>query len=324
MHHIDRLSPHEDITRYIPTSLIDEPLGETITNYVLPVWLANQNMDLEDFLGFSKGLMDIQHTLNINTEENKASLKDSDTKLAWFKTQEVVDLRIFFRYSSQDNERAIGSKMRLYSLEKDSDSSKSVIKHIDSGFITSNLNSDIDLPFQKALSSTMFYRSAYCIGGPATVRKFNVPPTKEQRERSSGYGVPSYRVLSMIKPKFTEDFNRGQFKHIISPAAYAAGFDNPEEEIGFDALDHIENIILNSETYEDLLDGIMDITSAEIGGLKAYPDFILTDEDIDMIDEISNSSKANLSGASEKDFGDSSGINLVQTLKMIKKFADEF
>ena len=236
------------------------------------------------------------------------------TKGTWFSTPEVVDVRLFFReYSKSHNSfGCLGSKMRLYSIGKDPKGNESV-QSIDSGFITYNSYPSPQVVFQSALAKTMLYNSLYSIGSRAAVRKIN----EVNKSRSSNYEPTTYKWLSALRPLKTDGVDHKIFTHILHPAAYKAGIDDPGEFFdGFDngqkVLDGILKALIESQDLEDLRYKLTDINGLE-----------LFDEDVEAIIEDSNSSEANLDDSADFRNGKAEGINIVTLMEHINDIFGE-
>lgn len=299
--YLNQLVPKNDVLSYIPDYLVND----NVSSEMLPVLsqFLSKKMSMEECYGFLNELS-AMHVIARNEHEDHAH----GTKGTWFSTPEVVDVRLFFREFSKSNSNhgSLGSKIRLYSIGSDKDGDES-IQGIDSGFITYNSYTTPQILFQSALAKTMLYNSLYSIGSRATVRKIN----EVNKNRSSNSEPTTYKWLSALRPLKTDDIDQSLFTHVLHPAAYKAGIENPDEFFsGFDGgnkvLDRLMNVLLTVESMSDLEDKL-----TKIKGLELYP------EDVDAIVEDSNSSDANLDGAEDFKKGKAQGINVVTLMEHI-------
>ena len=142
------------------------------------------------------------------------------------------------------------------------------------------------------------HKAMYCIGGAATVRKESV-------EGSDG----KYRMITNMKPAFTEDLERYKYEHILSGACVSVGIEDPVGFYGKDVLDRIYEIFFESRDMDKVRDGLLNLP------------LDLSEDEVDEIIESSNSRDANLSGAD--DFEDAPGLNLVMTMDIIASILEE-
>lgn len=299
--YINQLTPNNNPLLYVPDYLIEDEVPMPIIAAYAP--FLQDKMRPDQFIGYLVGLSNLQR--NVQGEDEK---EDKNACSRWFSTNEVCDVRVFFRMSNNDNNKAIGSKMRLYSLGKAYKKETVEIQHLDSGFIRHNsYTNDNTMVFQNAISTTMLYKSLYAIGGRASVRKTNEPAPDNA-------AAPTFRWVSALRPQPSEDTEWGDYNHILHPAAIAAGISNPTDYFsdlgGNNALDKIMSALIESRDMDEFADRMLRIPNME-----------LFDEDIDIIIERSNNAKANLSGAA--DFDRAEGINIVEMMRCLKEFFDE-
>lgn len=300
---IQKLSPKgKDLNYFIPGELIDDYIDPKILIPTIAPHL-HKDMTIEQAVGFTNGLANLHDILVKDTGE-PTMRNDNKYSYNWFKTSEVEEIRIFFRISKNNNNSYIGSKMRMYSKGKPYSKSKKPsdeleMQHIDSGFVHYNYsNAGNDMVFQTALARTIMHKAMYCIGGAATVRKESV-------EGSEG----KYRMITNIKPAFTEDLERYKYDHILSGACVAAGIDDPIDFYGKDVLDGVYDIFFNSRDMDKVRDGLFDLP------------INLSEDEVEEIVESSNDRDANLSHAD--DFDDAPGLNLVRTMDIIANILED-
>lgn len=282
---------------YIPSYLTDQPLDPAIIYSMSPYFV--EELKEWEYVSFVTGLSNLHSILSGNHPD-----AGQGTKSAWFMTDEVVDVRLLFRKAS-DKSRGnptLGSKMRLYSMGKPHHGGgDSVVQSIDSGFITYNSFPTDDIFFQKAMAKTMFYNSLYAIGGRASIRKVN-----EKNEISPT--PPVFKWLSAVQPRRSDNTNWDDYDHLLYPAAMAAGIDNPTEFFGdglggHDTLDKILDALTLADSLDDFCDRMMDIKA-----LGLYQ------EDIDLIVDTSNDSRANKDNSSDFSDGKAQGVNIVDMM----------
>lgn len=281
--YFSEMVPKNNYLAFIPDFLLDDELPTSVFSSLGP-FLAKQNMSIRDYVGFVSGAEDLQKILRGENEDESTA--------TWFKTEKVEDVRLLFRAGDRGAGRTLGSKMRLYSIGTPYGGGEARTQHLDSGFITYNSRHRASVVYQKALASTMLYSSLYCIGGPATVRKVNVPAGKNDT-------APSYKWLSAIRPAYSEDIDRQPYTHVLSAAMKAAGLEPDFFDDHF--LNSFMRVLLNSSTMDELK-----------AGLEGLPDGFSPDE-VEEIVAASNSREANLSGATPDDWKNSEGLNIVQT-----------
>lgn len=281
--YFNEMVPKNDYMSFIPDFLLDDELPTGIFASLSP-FLAKQGMGIRDYVGFVSGAEDLQKILR---GEN-----DDESTATWFKTEKVEDVRLLFRSGDRGAGRTLGSKMRLYSVGVPYGGGEPRIQHLDSGFINYNSRQRASVAYQKALASTMLYGSLYCIGGPATVRKINVPAAKNDT-------APSYKWLSAIRPARTEEIDRYSYTHVLSAAMNSAGLEPDFFDNRF--LDSFMNVLLTSSTMDELREGLANL-----------PEEFSADE-VDEIVAASNTAEANLSGTTPDDWKNSIGLNIVQT-----------
>lgn len=289
---VEDLSPQHDITKFVPDHILSDKTQPAVIPSLMP-YLRDNKLNMRKAVGFLSGAYDHQEIVN-------KAIPGDERSHSWFKTSEVKDVRVFFRASQKDPDRAIGSKVRLYSMGRpyNARGDQEEIQHIDSGFLRFNLGAtDPDMVFQNALASTMFYRSVYCIGGPAVVRKISIPAEEGDR-------APSYKWMSAMNPKHDPSIDRRSYEHILHPALDAAG---------------VERDFFSEKTLDDLV--LVFTESKDIKDVETRL-INLADEDIDRefaLDIIahSNTQEANLDNASPDDFDPSPGLNLVMTLRFL-------
>lgn len=290
--YFSELVPRDDYTSFIPDFLLDDELPTGIFASLAP-FLAKQGMSIRDYVGFVSGAEDLQKIVH--------GEKDDESYATWFKTDKVEDVRVFFRTSDKDRDRALGSKMRLYSVGTPYGGGDPETQHLDSGFLNFNMMSGPAMVYQKALASTMLYRSLYCIGGPATVRKVNVPAGKDDR-------APSYRWISAIRPSYTEDVDRHSYTHLLHGAVREAGLEDDFFDNRF--LDAFLRVLFNSTTMDEMRRGLENLPEE------------FSSEEVSEIIEVSNRPDANLSNASKTDFDKAEGLNVVRTLSKMAEILD--
>lgn len=299
--YLNQLTPKNDILSYIPDYLVNDDVRPEM----LPVLsqFLSKKMSMEECYGFLSELL-AMHTIARNEHPDY----EKGTKGTWFSTPEVIDVRLFFREfsKSSNNKGSLGSKIRLYSVGRDKSGNES-IQGIDSGFITYNSYATSQVLFQSALAKTMMYNSLYAIGSRATVRKIN----EVNQNRSSNSEPTTYKWLSALRPLKTDGIDNSLFTHILHPAAYRAGIDNPDEffsgfEGGNKVLDRLLNALITAGGMEDLTEKLTNIKGLE-----------LFEEDVEEIIADSNSADANLDGADDFRNGKAQGINIVTLMEHI-------
>lgn len=303
--YLEQLTPYNDFLRYIPNYLLDDEIEPSFYPSLSPFLI--QKMSVFEYTGLITGLMDLQ-SKKLKSGKNIVKNPDSSSPdiLQWFKTTEIVDVRVFFRKSNH-KDGFIGSKMRLYSVGRgylDGEGDEESIQQIDSGFLVNNsFYKPVSSVFQSALASTMLYNALYSIGGEAHVRKMNVADESNPK-------APSYKTVTHIKPKFSEAVDWRRYNHILDPACYAAGM-NGVDYLGSDVADAITSALFTSKDVESLK-----------SSLSNLPGNLLYKEEVEDIIEECNSEKGNLAHTGKKDWSSEVGINIVQALKMIKEILD--
>lgn len=293
---IQRLAPRgKNLNYFIPGELIDDYADPHVLIPAIAPFL-HQDFTIEQAAGFANGLANLHEILEKDPKDPTVR-GDHKYSYNWFKTNEIEELRIFFRTSENNSDSYIGSKMRMYSkgtpYNKGRGSDELVMQHIDSGFVHYNYsNSDSEMIFQNALARTIMHKAMYCVGGAATVRKESV-------DSSDG----KYRMITNIKPSFTEDLERYKYEHILSGAAILSGVDDPIDFYGKDVLDGIYRVFFDSRDMSKLKDNLLELP------------LDLSERDVDDIVDASNDEEANLSG--DEKFHKAQGLNLVQTMNMI-------
>lgn len=299
--YLNQLVPKNDVLNYIPDYLVNDDVRPEM----LPVLsqFLSKKMSMEECYGFLNELS-AMHLIARNEHPDF----ERGTKGTWFSTPEVVDVRLFFREfsKSSNSDMSLGSKIRLYSVGKDKNGNES-IQGIDSGFVTYNSYATPQVVFQSALAKTMMYNSLYAIGSRASVRKIN----EVNQNRSSNSEPTTYKWLSALRPLKTDEIDNSLFTHILHPAAYRAGIDNPDEffsgfEGGNKVLDRLLDALITAEGMEDL---VTKLTS--IKGLELF------EEDVEAIISDSNSADANLDGADDFRNGKAKGVNIVTLMEHI-------
>lgn len=299
--YVNQLSPTSNPLMYVPDYLAEEEIALEVLPAFAP-YLSNK-MRMDQLAGYLNGLCKLQKNIQGMDEE-----VNENAKSRWFSTDEVKDVRVFFRRSTSDNGKTLGSKMRLYSLGKAYRKDIIEVQHLDSGFITHNtFSNDNTMVFQNAISTTMLYKSLYSIGGRANVRKTNeVAP--------EGAASPTYKWVSALRPQISDNTDWREYTHILHPAAIQAGIKNPEQyfsELGGNrSLDGIMDALTESKSIEEFADRMVSITSLEL-----YKD------DVEEIIERSNTREANLSYAD--DFDRAEGVNVVEMMRVLKDIFDE-
>lgn len=295
---VEDLSPKE-IAKFIPDYLTDDSVDPLVITALTP-YLRDEGLSMYKVAGFIAGAIDHQSIV-------KGVNPDSERTRSWFKTSEVKEVRVLFRVSEKDPDRVIGSKVRLYSMGRPykGRGDREEVQHIDSGFLRFNLGSTSpDMVFQNALASTMFYRSVYCLGGPATVRKINIPAGEDAE-------APSYKWMSAVNPKYDPTIDRHSYDHILHPALDAAGIER--DFFADETLDDLVKVFTESRDVKDVENRLMNLAGEDISRELAMG--IIAD---------SNSQDANLDNASARDFDSSPGISLVRTLQYLSDhLADE-
>lgn len=289
--YLDQLCPRNDYTEYLPEFVIHEDTPREVFPTLFSELLRKNGPRV--YVGFVAGATNLSKI--INGEREKTPTKEISR---WFSTDEITDVRVFFRSSKHDDSQPIGSKMRLYSLGKPfrSKSEDLQVQHIDSGFLQSSVSDPVgSLAFQSAIARTMLYNSLYCLGGPALIRKVSVESEEGDK----------HKWISSIRPKYSEKVDRRAINHILTPAGMAAGIDDPVSFFGSQVLDDVMECLISSRSMDDFADNIMDRDSLSF----------VFDEDIEEIIDLSNSPEANHSRVD--DFEE--GIDIVTMMRVLKK-----
>lgn len=303
--YLNELAPKKNILKFIPEHLLSDELPPQ-TFYSLENYLKSYGLSFREYIGFITGASEMQETVfksyKLRKEDRQSELPKDDQSV-WFPTSKVEDIRVFFRNSKSDNNHSIGSKVRLYSWGKPYKKENECIQHLDSGFLTFARNSIPKMIHQNALASTVFYQGLYAINGPASVRKLNVPAGKDDT-------APSYKMVTYIKPSYSEDIDKRLYDHILAPAGIAAGIEDPTDFFGTALLDDLVDALISSVSFDELTDR-----------LKNLPDSDLDKNDIDRIIDRSNSKEENLSDSD--DFNEAPGLNIVATLDELAAILEE-
>lgn len=268
-------------------------------------------MNMDEYISFASGAIHLHEVVKFSDEEKEKgnNLGQGVEHTTWFSTNEIVDVRVLFRKSRKSEDLCTGSKVRVFSMEGDKNNTEEFIKGIDTGFLKYNFNSNTsDMVFQNALASTMLYKGLYHIGSPAFIRKVNAPAP-------AGSGATSYRSLTAIKTKYSKDFDRRRINHIMHPACFAAGVDDPDNFFGKKFLDDFFNALSTSRDVEELRES-----------MKFMGDIELFDDDIDEIIETTTREAAEISvinANKNPDYdNESPGISVVKALEIIKEIID--
>ena len=303
--YLNELAPKKNILKFIPEHLLSDELPPQ-TFYSLENYLKAYGLSFREYIGFITGASEMQETVfksyKLRKEDRQSELPKDDQSV-WFPTSKVEDIRVFFRNSKSDTNHSIGSKVRLYSWGKPYKKDNECIQHLDSGFLTFARNSIPKMIHQKALASTVFYQGLYAINGPASVRKLNVPAGKDDT-------APSYKMMTYIKPSYSEDIDKRLYDHILTPAGIAAGIEDPTDFFGTALLDDLVDALTSSVSFDELIDR-----------LRGLPDSDLDQNDIDRIIDRSNSKEENLSDSD--DFNEAPGLNIVATLDELASILEE-
>ena len=303
--YLNELAPKKNILKFIPEHLLSDELPPQ-TFYSLENYLKSYGLSFREYIGFITGASEMQETIyksyKLRKEDRQSELPKDDQSV-WFPTSKVEDIRVFFRNSKSDTSHSIGSKVRLYSWGKPYKKDKECIQHLDSGFLTFARNSIPKMIHQNALASTVFYQGLYAINGPASVRKLNVPAGKDDT-------APSYKMMTYIKPSYSEDIDKRLYDHILTPAGIAAGIEDPVDFFGTALLDDLVDSLTTSVSFEELTDR-----------LRNLPDSDLHKKDIDRLIDRSNSKEENLSDSD--DFDEAPGLNIVATLDELASILEE-
>ena len=293
--YLNQLTPKNNVLKYIPDYLVNDDVKPEMLP-VLSQFLSKE-MNMEQCFGFLSELSGM-HLITRNEHPDFSE----GTKGTWLSTPDVVDVRLLFREFNKSSKKSgsLGSKMRLYSMSRDDGGNESV-QAIDSGFITYNSYPSPQVVFQSALAQTMFYNSLYAIGSRATVRKIN----EANKNRTPNSQQPTtYKWLSALRPLKTDGLDHKLFNHILHPAAFRAGIEDPSDFFeglgGNKMLDKMMDVFITAQSMDDLRKGLLGIKSLE-----------LYDSDIDEIFEHCSSSEANLDGAKDFEQGNAEGINIV-------------
>lgn len=303
--YLNELAPKKNILKFIPEHLLSDELPPQ-TFYSLENYLKSYGLSFREYIGFITGASEMQETVfksyKLRKEDRQSELPKDDQSV-WFPTSKVEDIRVFFRNSKSDTNHSIGSKVRLYSWGKPYKKDNECIQHLDSGFLTFARNSIPKMIHQNALASTVFYQGLYAINGPASVRKLNVPAGKDDT-------APSYKMVTYIKPSYSEDIDKRLYDHILTPAGIAAGIEDPTDFFGTALLDDLVDALTSSVSFNELIDR-----------LRGLPDSDLDQNDIDRIIDRSNSKEENLSDSD--DFDEAPGLNIVATLDELASILEE-
>lgn len=308
------IMPVNDPSRFIPDAL----LNETIYNPEIVIQAVNKitnRMSLEQYIQYVQGAVNL-HNICADSDTRRArgeKIPKGETRMTWFTTGEVEDVRVFYRTSNDDPEKAIGAKVRLYSLGRDRDADEEdddVVQGIDTGFLHYNFyRKSQDMAWQSALASTMLYKSLYSIGGPASIRKLN--------EAATDSDAVTYKSLTAIRPSWSNDIDRSSYEHILDAAAIKAGVDNPSEFFGTDFLDDFERAIFDSKDINELKEA-----------MKVMGDVELYDEEVEEIISESNKFAGRISDPGNPKKGirketQHPGVNVVLALEYIKDILEE-
>lgn len=311
---IKDIMPVNDPTRFIPDAL----LNETIYNDEIVIQAVNKisnRMSLEEYIQYVQGAVNL-HKICADSDTRRAKgekIPKGETRMTWFTTGEVEDVRVFYRTSNDDPNKAIGAKVRLYSLGRERDADEDdddVVQGIDTGFLHYNFyRKSQDMAWQSALASTMLYKSLYSIGGPASIRKLN--------EAATDADAVTYKSLTAIRPSWSDNVDRGSYKHILHAAALKAGVDDPLEFYGKKFLDDFEDALFNSKDINELKEA-----------MKVMGDVELFDEEIETIIKESNQFAGDVSDPANPKRGfkkesQHPGINVVLTLEYIRDILEE-
>lgn len=296
--YLNQLTPQGKYLEYVPEELINDGIDPAV--FTSLSYYLTPKMRMDQYIGYIQGLINLQEIIQ-GTHKNAAD----GTKSAWFTTDKIVDVRLFFRKKNKsDDNKTLGSKMRLYSIgrpynARNSSGDNMTVQSLDSGFIKYNTYRDPEMDFQNAISKTMLYRALYSIGGRASIRKIN---------EVDGATNEKYKWVSAIRPLRCDDTNWDDYTHILHPAAIAAGITNHEgffADFGGNAsLDELMEALLEASSLDDLSDRLYNIRGFE-----------LSQSEVDEIIDASNNPDANLSDTD--DFQNAEGINIVETMRVL-------
>lgn len=297
--YLSELVPQNNFRKFLPLYLFDNKVDSQFIISVVPTLLAGNNR-VND-----KAKWDIVAGLAKNNKIIRGEWHDENEEyeVGGFGTDYVRDVRILFRKSTDGKERrTIGSKMRLYFDGNNMDTGDIEVQSIDSGFLTSATSSDV---FQNALASTNVYNALYSIGGKASITKYVY---KSDKELPNGKKTSKkYRTAGLIRSGYRDFADIEAINHILTPAGWECGIDDPLGFFGKPLLDGLEKIIFEARSLEQMESMLLDL-----------PDANLTKDEVREIIDVSNSPEANLTSnpARDKDFaeGNAEGINVVMTL----------
>lgn len=297
---IENYAPN-DITQFIPDYLLDDTINPTIIT-----GLSQERLGLHtrDYVGFLTGLYNYLSTPKKGEEDS-----DDSATCSFFKTDEILDIRIIFRPSKMDDNQIFASKMRLYFTGKAYRRDTVETQTLDSGLLTMfSAHQPPDAVFQTALARTMLYKAAYSIGGPALIKKMNVPAPEDSV-------APSFRMLANLRPMYDETIPRDEYTHILDAACRKAGMDSVSD-IGVKAADDILHLFLHAKDPNKCIKMLRHV-SDDSGEKLLYP------EEAEEIVELNQSDEANIAGESPAEFQRTSGMSLVYTLKLINEILNE-
>lgn len=314
--HIDTMASQQirnyrkdKITEYLPDFLLNEACRPEIVPYAISLADKRGNLTPAESVALANGLCDLNEVAIQSQKWKDEGVKPSSEvrKTAWYSVNEVADVRVFFRQSNKEDGGTIGSKMRVYYEGYNREEGEEEGQSIDSGFINIGYNLyEGRMVFQRALALSVLYKALNCIGGPAIMRKLNVPAPKES-------GRSSYKELTAIKPKFDKDLDRRDFDHVLYAACLAAGaIDDEGLYFSNEFLDDFVEMLISSKNLDELKESMRTIGDIEL----------MDDEIEDIIDKSNQWSADFLEVKKSKRKSEPEGINVVIALEYIKDILD--
>lgn len=297
--------PTRNPKQYIPDALTMTTIPSTDV-VLCAVDRITKSMNVEDYVGFATGAVEF-HKINTHSDEIRASgqkIPMSENRTSWYPTDEIADVRVFFRISDNfDEEKTLGSKVRVYNtFARNRGDEETELQSNDTGFLNYNMYSKApDMQWQNSLASTVLYQALFCVGGPATVRKLN---RKNESENSM---AATYREIVAVNPSYREGLDRWKYEHILEPAARAGGIDDPIEFLGFDFLDDVADALFESKDIEELSSRVQ--KAGDLG---------LTSEDMREVIRASNAYAGKVSRQMDKE-KKHQGINVVELFRYIAR-----
>lgn len=297
--YLSELVPQNNFKKFLPLYLFDDRVDSDFITSVVPTLMVGHNK-VND-----KAKWDIVFGLAKNNKILRGVWNDPEEEytVRGFGTDAVRDVRVLFRKSTDEKERrTIGSKMRLYFEGSDPETGELEVQSIDSGFLTSPNAGDV---FQNALASTNMYNALYSIGSKASVVKYVY---QSDKLLPNGKKVTKkYRTIGMLRSGYRDFEDIKAIDHILTPAGWECGIDDPVDFFGKNLLDSLERIFFEARSLDQVEDMLVELPGAD-----------LTRDEAKEIIRMSNVPEANLTTNpnKDKDFteGNAEGINIVITL----------